>query len=172
MSTPTTPFHSTSAARNSTEDAPQALAPLELIEGELEIAKKWMDAYKEAGKQERFSMLQKKILPGMFLLNRQLTGDAWKLRKSVSTTINIIVIHKLSEFQANKAMVSEPVPHIKYYCSSFSESKFVSQTSRVQHLQGRDCRDRRKESERGKAGRSTIHVDFSRSCYRVFIGTW
>jgi hypothetical protein len=60
--------------------------PLEYTEDELVIVKKWQALYNnEADKIERYNLLRGKILPRLYLLNKELPANAWKERKSVST---------------------------------------------------------------------------------------
>jgi hypothetical protein len=51
---------------------------------ELEEVKKWMSEYSEGSKKERYELLKGKILPRLFLLNKDLPNMVWKERKSVS----------------------------------------------------------------------------------------
>jgi hypothetical protein len=68
---------------------------LEFTEAELAIAKKWVALYDKADTHERYQMLIGKILPQLYLLNKQLTHNAWKDRKSVS--ICSILIFRLTD---------------------------------------------------------------------------
>lgn len=58
---------------------------LELSEAELEVTKKWMTLYSKAENSERFKLLKEKILPQLYLLNKDLPTNAWKERKSVGS---------------------------------------------------------------------------------------
>jgi hypothetical protein len=60
-------------------------AALELTADELAIVKKYTTLYSEADKGERYNLLKTKILPRLYLLNKDLSSSAWKDRKSVST---------------------------------------------------------------------------------------
>lgn len=73
---------------NVTKNAPA----LELTEAEQAIVKKWMKLYKEADKTERYNLLKGKILPRLFPLNKDLSPNAWKFRKSVSTTSLLVLL--------------------------------------------------------------------------------
>jgi len=58
---------------------------LELTDPELLIAKKYLTLYSDEDNDERYQLLKTKILPQMYTLNKHLTANAWKDRKSVST---------------------------------------------------------------------------------------
>lgn len=64
---------------------PTSNTPLEFTEAELLIVKKWLTLYSNAVKEEQYNLLKGKILPQLYLLNKDLPLDAWRDRKSVST---------------------------------------------------------------------------------------
>lgn len=64
---------------------PTSNTALEFTEAELLIVKKWLTLYSNAVKEEQYNLLKGKILPQLYLLNKDLPLDAWRDRKSVST---------------------------------------------------------------------------------------
>lgn len=58
---------------------------LVLTDPELLIVKDYLTLYSDGDNDERFQLLKTKILPKIYTLNKHLTANAWKDRKSVST---------------------------------------------------------------------------------------
>jgi uncharacterized protein Yka (UPF0111/DUF47 family) len=59
---------------------------LQLTVAELAVVKEYTALYSETeDKEERFDLLKRKILPRLYLLNKDLTPGDWKDRKKVST---------------------------------------------------------------------------------------
>ena len=85
MATPAAP---PPPSANATAPKPKKapLPPLKLTEEEMAVIDKWTSMYeKTIASKDRLRMLSEQILPRLTPLNRHLSEDAWRLRKSVST---------------------------------------------------------------------------------------
>ena len=86
----TLPAHNMPATTPPPIDMRNDAPALQLTEAELDIVKIWTQLYKEADRTERYNMLKTKILPRLYPLNKELTTNAWKLWKSVSTMLKLL----------------------------------------------------------------------------------
>jgi hypothetical protein len=63
----------------------QQESSLKLTQEELKVCEKWVTPYtKLETSADRLKMLRERILPQLYLFNRELPNDAWKARKKVS----------------------------------------------------------------------------------------
>jgi len=167
MSTPApTPAAPPPPSANATAPKPKKapLPPLELTEEEMAVVNKWTSAYeKTIASKDQLRMLSEQILPCLTPLNRHLSEDAWRIRKSVSMFIYGNIEELFNKIAASKTLVSEYFPLTQRPHLVVADTQSFSEASCLPHLQERNCSHCIKKSKWCKAGYSAIYADFS-SC--------
>lgn len=156
----------TVSANATTKAKKPPLPPLTLTDAELEILQKFRKIYeKTASTKDRLYMLKTKILPRIHVpYNEHLSKEAWRIRKSVSTLLPVIINELHQYILANKNVVSKLLPPTECSQSAISDAQSFTQAGCLPCLQSTNRRNCKSESKWSETGNTTILADFSGGC--------